>query len=73
LHSVTSNYGDKKDQAYEFFKKSILLDMGENMSSCDNGIHAANTGGILKALIEGFGGIKCLNGNLSIEPNLPKK
>jgi trehalose/maltose hydrolase-like predicted phosphorylase len=27
----------------------------------------------LKALIEGFGGIKCLNGNLSIEPNLPKK
>lgn len=73
LHAVTANYVDDKDLAYPFFEKACQIDLGTDMGSCDNGIHAAATGGILKIVIEGFGGIKNWNNKLSIDPNLPKK
>lgn len=73
LHAVTANYLSIDNLAYEFFEKAILIDLGPNMSSSDNGIHAASIGGILKIIIEGFGGIKNWDNNFSISPNLPKK
>lgn len=73
LHAVTANYVADKNLAYPFFEKSIQIDLGPDLGSCDNGIHAASIGGILKIVIEGFGGIKCWDKSLSIDPNLPDK
>ncbi len=73
MHTITANYADNKELAYEFFLKASAIDLGTNMGSCDNGIHSASIGGMLQAIIVGFGGIKNQNGEFSIEPNLPEK
>ncbi len=71
MHTITANYADDKSFAYDFFKKASAIDLGTNMKSCDNGIHSASIGGMLQAIIVGFGGIKNQNGEFNIEPNLP--
>ncbi|MEG1820824.1 MAG: glycosyl hydrolase family 65 protein [Malacoplasma sp.] len=73
LHAVTANYIDDKLLAYTFFEKSTQIDLGNSMTSCDNGIHSASIGGILKIVIEGFGGLRNWNDKFYITPNLPKK
>ncbi len=73
IHATTANYGDDKALAYNFFLKASKIDLGEDMSSSDNGIHAAAIGGILKIVTEGFGGISNQDNNFIIEPNLPNE
>ncbi len=72
MHTITANYAEDKSFAYDFFKKSSAIDLGTDMDSCNNGIHAASIGGMLQAVIVGFGGIKNQNGKFIISPNLPK-
>ena len=43
------------------------------MKSSDEGIHAGAMGGIWQDVICGFGGVRMLNGQLSISPKLPEK
>lgn len=73
LHAVTANYIKDKSLAYEFFEKSTKIDLGNDMSSCDNGIHSASIGGILKIVVEGFGGLRNWDDKFYVSPNLPKK
>ncbi len=72
MHTITANYAEDKSFAYEFFKKAALTDLGPDMGSCNNGFHSANAGGMLQALVVGFGGVKSENGVFQIDPNLPK-
>ena len=70
-HSVlASDMGDKK-KAYDLFKKATEIDLGPNMKTSDAGIHAASLGGIWQCVVNGFGGVRMLNGQLRIEPKLP--
>ena len=59
--------------AYELFKKSSKIDLGENMKTSDHGIHAASLGGMIQIAMNGFGGLRVIGNNLRIEPNLPKQ
>lgn len=71
MHTITANYASDKTLAYDFFKKASAIDLGTNMKSCDNGIHSASIGGMLQAIIVGFGGVKNVNGKFEIDPNIP--
>jgi hypothetical glycosyl hydrolase len=62
-----------KDQAEDFYERARLIDLGPNMKSSDEGIHAASIGGIWNMVIFGFGGVRYLAGQLRINPNLPEK
>ncbi len=73
MHTITANHSDDKTLAYKFFKKASGIDLGNDMSSCDNGIHSASIGGMLQSIIIGFGGVKNENGKFIISPNLPEK
>jgi hypothetical glycosyl hydrolase len=42
------------------------------MQSSNAGIHAASLGGIWQMIVFGYGGVRCLDGQLRIEPHLPK-
>lgn len=57
--------------AYELYKKSCEIDMGEALHSSDEGIHAASIGGIWQCVVYGFGGVRMVSGKLRIEPLLP--
>lgn len=59
------------DTAYGFFQRACQIDIGPDMRSSDDGIHAASLGGIWNTVIFGFGGIRLLGQQLRIEPHLP--
>jgi hypothetical glycosyl hydrolase len=71
-HSVLASDMGDKDMAYGLFKKATEIDLGPNMKTSDAGIHAASLGGIWQCVVNGFGGVRMLNGQLRIEPKLPE-
>lgn len=73
MHSTTAAKIKNKDLAYNFFQKACCVDLGDNMNSSNNGIHAAAVGGILKTVVEGFGGVSNNLGKLIINPFLPEE
>jgi len=73
IHAILAADIVSVEQAYSFFEKASRIDLGLNMKSSDEGIHAGAMGGIWQDVVCGFGGVRMLNGKLSINPKLPKK
>ena len=71
-HCILANDMGDYNMAYELFKRATCIDLGPNMQTSDDGIHAASIGGIWQSVVYGFGGVRMLNGKLRIEPKLPK-
>ncbi|WP_019243260.1 MULTISPECIES: glycoside hydrolase family 65 protein [Bacillus] len=69
---LASDMGDK-EMAYKLFNQACAIDLGPNMKTSDHGIHAASLGGIWQCVVNGFGGVRMLNGKLRIVPALPEK
>jgi hypothetical glycosyl hydrolase len=58
--------------AHGFFKGALDTDFGESSTLCNEGIHAANCGGVWQTVVFGFAGIKVCDGVVEISPKLPK-
>lgn len=71
-HAILANDLGERNLAYSLFKDATEIDLGPNMDSSDDGIHAAAIGGIWKSAVFGFAGVRLANGLLRIEPNIPK-
>lgn len=71
-HSVLASDMGESELAYELFQKAASIDLGSNMKSSDHGIHAAAMGGVWQAVVNGFGGIRMIDGNLRMSPRLPE-
>ena len=71
-HSILANDMGEYDLAYELFKRACNIDMGENMQSSDEGIHAGSIGGIWQCAILGFGGFRITGDTMRLKPKLPK-
>jgi len=71
-HCILANDMGDYNLAYDLFKRATCIDLGPNMQTSDDGIHAASIGGIWQSVVYGFGGVRMLNGKLRIEPKLPK-
>jgi len=70
-HSIlASDFGDLK-LAHELFLRATEIDLGPHMHSSDAGIHSASLGGIWKCIVMGFAGVRMLNGQLHLRPQLP--
>lgn len=67
---LASDMGDL-EMAYSLFRKATEIDLGPNMKTSDAGIHSASLGGIWQCIVNGFGGVRMLNGELRISPKLP--
>lgn len=70
-HVILANDMKEKELAYRLYQQAIRVDIGENMSSSNEGIHAASIAGIWQATVFGFGGLRMINGNLRLSPFLP--
>ena len=70
-HAILAADLGEVEKAYDFFQQALRIDLGENMQSSNEGIHAASLGGIWQAIVFGFGGVRNLEGDLRIEPHLP--
>lgn len=73
IHAVIANDLGEVETAYSLFKQACEIDLGEQMHTSDEGIHAAAIGGIWTSAVFGFGGIRLSEGKLQINPRLPKQ
>ena len=62
----------EQEAAYGFFERARAIDLGPNMKSSDDGIHAASLGGVWQCCALGFCGIRLCGSQLRIVPNLPE-
>lgn len=70
-HAIIASDLGEKEMAYQFFQKAAMIDMGPDMNTPKDGIHAASMGGIWQCVINGFCGVRMIDGKLRINPNLP--
>ncbi len=74
IHAILALDIDDIEKGYEYFERSIRIDLGENLKSSWDGLHAASLGGNWQAVVNGFGGVRITNkGRLRINPHLPEK
>ncbi|HCD08417.1 MAG TPA: family 65 glycosyl hydrolase [Lactobacillus sp.] len=71
-HAILSNDLGLSSAAYRFYEKACEIDLGVHIGKAAQGIHMAACGGIWNMTVEGFGGLRIENGQLRIEPALPK-
>ncbi|MFZ5354259.1 MAG: glycoside hydrolase family 65 protein [Bacillota bacterium] len=73
FHCILASDIREMSMAYKLFEKAAAIDLGPVMSSSNNGIHAASTGGIWQCVVNGFGGVRIKDNKLHIEPKLPEQ
>lgn len=57
----------------ELFDRACNIDISQNMTTSDEGIHTASLGGIWQGVVYGFGGVRIIDEKLRIEPTLHSK
>lgn len=60
------------DTARTLFERARAIDLGSDMKSSDEGIHAASLGGVWQCCVLGYCGIRLCGDQLRIVPNLPE-
>jgi alpha,alpha-trehalose phosphorylase len=59
------------DLAYDYLGEAALMDLEDLEHNTRDGVHLASLAGAWIALVDGFGGMRTLNGTLSFAPRLP--
>ncbi len=60
---------NRKEEAYSYLKKSVLLDLHNIMGNSEKeGIHFAALGSSWQAVVNGFAGVELIDGKLHINP-----
>ncbi|GAA0469805.1 glycoside hydrolase family 65 protein [Alkalibacillus silvisoli] len=72
-HAIVASDFEMMDMAYHMFRRASEIDLGTNMKSSKEGIHAASIAGIWSIAVFGFAGVRLTPGGLSINPTLPKQ
>lgn len=72
-HSILASDLNLADTAYDYFERACEVDLGTGAGKSNQGLHMASIGGIWNMIVEGFGGVRVLDGQLRIEPHLPNK
>ena len=73
IHSAVASRINELEKAYKHFKNAAKVDLGKDMQSSNEGVHAASFGGLWQSIVLGFGGVQFKNNELYIDPKLPKK
>jgi alpha,alpha-trehalose phosphorylase len=69
---VASEIGDEK-AASRYFDFALLMDLADVAGNVSDGVHVASAAGAWMALVFGFGGVRDFDGQLTIDPHLPRR
>lgn len=73
VYSIVGLREGKVEKGYEYFKRSLFVDYDNNQGNLKEGMHAASSGGTWQTIIYGFAGLKIENGEIKVNPQLPKE
>jgi alpha,alpha-trehalose phosphorylase len=72
VQSIIAAEVGRDDKALEYFEYGLMMDLADVAGNVSDGVHVASTGGVWMALVQGFGGLRDFDGELSFDPHLPK-
>lgn len=72
IHAILSSTLCLHDKAYEFYLRTARLDLDDYNNDTDDGLHITSMGGTWLAFVQGFGGMRVKNGQLVLNPFIPK-
>ena len=73
VYSIMASKLNYYDKAYNYFLKTVRLDLDDINGNTKDGIHTANMGGTYMALVFGFAGLRIKEDYISLNPKLPSK
>jgi maltose phosphorylase len=73
VHSILAAKLGDEARAYEFYLRTSRLDLDDYNNDTEDGCHITSMAGTWMAVVEGFGGMRVRDGQLSFQPFLPGK
>ncbi len=73
VHAILAAKLGDEQRAYEFYLRTARLDLDNYNNDTEDGCHITSMAGTWMAVVEGFGGMRVKNGQLSFNPFLPEK
>lgn len=73
VFSVVASEIGYKEKAYDYFKRTVRMDLEDYQGNTHHGVHIANMAGSWMCIINGFAGMRSYEGRLEFSPFLPNK
>lgn len=71
IHSIECAEVGQYQQAYEFFQKTVRMDLDNHHDNTEYGLHTACMAGSWMSVVNGFAGMRIIKGQLTFTPFLP--
>ena len=71
IHSIVANEIGYTEEAYEYFRSSAYMDIGDFKKNTTGGIHIACHGGVWMTVVNGFLGMRLYEDGLHFNPKIP--
>lgn len=73
VHSIQAAKLGRTEQAYELYLRTSRLDLDDYNHEVKEGCHITSMAGTWMSIVEGFGGMRILEGKLSFQPLIPSE
>ena len=73
VHAIIASKLGYVDKAYELFQRTARLDLDDYNKEVKEGLHITSMAGTWLSIVEGFGGLRISESDLSFAPKLPKE
>ncbi|PKA98838.1 maltose phosphorylase [Flavobacteriaceae bacterium MAR_2009_75] len=73
VHSIQAAKLDRMEQAYKFYLRTSRLDLDDYNKEVEEGLHITSMAGTWMSIVEGFGGMRVVEDQLSFETKIPKQ
>lgn len=73
VHNIQAAKLGRMEQAYTFYLRTSRLDLDDYNHEVKEGCHITSMAGTWMSIVEGFGGMRVVEGKLSFTPQLPEQ
>jgi maltose phosphorylase len=73
IHSVVASKINESNKAYELYVRTARLDLDDYNKEAHEGLHITSMSGSWLAIVQGFAGMRVINGALHFTPRVPKQ
>ena len=73
IQSIVASEIGNQDAACHYLDYAVLMDLADVAGNTSDGVHIASAAGAWMALVFGFGGVRDFDGQLTIDPRLPRR
>lgn len=72
VHSIQAALLGRMEQAYNFYLRTSRLDLDDYNKEVEQGCHITSMAGTWMSIVEGFGGMRVVDDQLSFNPRIPE-